>query len=170
MDFRILGSVEVLAEGEPLPVGGPRQRALLAYLLLNEHDVVSAERLIDELWYDPPAGGVQAVQTQVSRLRRALGGRITTTGGGYTIDLEPAELDLGRFRSLLADAGTALRPDERSRLLREADALWHGTPLQGIDGPFVAAEVPRAPRVAAFGARGTDRVRPRCRPSRGSRR
>ena len=141
MDFRILGSVEVLAGGERLPVGGPRQRALLAYLLLNEHDVVSAERLIDELWYDPPAGGVQAVQTQVSRLRRALGGRITTTGRGYTIDLEPAELDLGRFRSLLADAGAALRPDERSRLLREADALWHGTPLQGIDGPFVAAEV-----------------------------
>ena len=141
MDFRILGSVEVLTEGKPLPVGGPRQRALLAYLLLNEHDVVSADRLIEELWHDPPAGGVQAVQTQVSRLRRALGGRIATSGSGYTIDLEPGELDLGRFRSLLADAGTASEAAERSRLLREADGLWHGTPLQGVDGPFVAAEV-----------------------------
>ncbi|HEX4526981.1 MAG TPA: BTAD domain-containing putative transcriptional regulator [Gaiellaceae bacterium] len=141
MDFRILGSVEVLTGGQPLPVGGPKQRALLAYLLLNEQDVVSAERLIEELWYDPPGGGVQAVQTQVSRLRRALGGRITTSGSGYTIDLEPGELDLGRFRSLLAEAGAALEPGERSRLLREADALWHGTPLQGVDGPFVAAEV-----------------------------
>ena len=141
MDFRILGSVEVLSGGQPLPVGGPKQRALLAYLLLNNREAVSAERLIDELWYDPPAGGVGAVQTQVSRLRRALGGRITTSGNGYSIDLEPGELDLDRFRSLLAEAGTASSAVERSRLLVEADALWRGRPLQGVDGPFVAAEV-----------------------------
>src|SRR5260221_10981658 len=104
MDFRILGSIEVLSAGHPVTVGGPRQRALLAYLLLNEHEVVSAERLIEELWYDPPAGGVHAVQTQVSRLRRSLQGRITTGGSGYAIDLEPGELDLDRFRALLAEA------------------------------------------------------------------
>ena len=56
MDFRILGSVEVLAEGQPLPIGGPKQRALLAYLLLNGYEAVSPERLIEELWYDPPSG------------------------------------------------------------------------------------------------------------------
>ena len=141
MDFRILGSVEVLAEGQPLPIGGPKQRALLAYLLLNGYEAVSAERLIEELWYDPPSGGTQTVQTQVSRLKRALGGRVTWCGSGYAIELEPQELDLDRFRSLLAQAGTERDPAQRSKLLNEADALWHGTPLQGVEGPFVAAEV-----------------------------
>ena len=140
MEFCVLGSVDVSSGGQPLPLGGPRQRALLAYLLLNGHEVVSAERLIDELWYEPPAGGVQTVHTQVSRLRRALGGRIATTGHGYELHLEPGELDLDRFRSLLAEAGEAAQPAERARLLRAADALWHGEPLHGLEAPFVAAE------------------------------
>ena len=141
MDFRVLGPVEALIEDRPLSLGGPRQRALLAYLLLNGGEGVSAERLVEELWYTPPAAGAQAVHTQVSRLRRALGGRIATTSSGYAIELEPGELDLDRFRALLAEAGAAQDPAERSRLLREGDELWHGSPLDGIEVPFAAAEV-----------------------------
>ena len=86
-----------------------------------------------------------ALQTQVSRLRRIVGDRILTSGSGYTFRVEREELDLDRFRSLLAEAGAALDPSARSRLLREADALWHGPPLAGLDAPFVAVEaaVPR---------------------------
>src|SRR6478609_5851859 len=104
MDFRILGPVGVLAEGEPIKLGGPRQQALLAYLLLHAEEVTSSERLVCELWHEPPGGGVAALQTHISRLRHALGGRIDTAGIGYRLRVEPEELDLARFRSLLADA------------------------------------------------------------------
>ena len=140
MDFRILGPVEALTEGRPLPLGGERQRALLAYLLLHANEVVSGERLLDELWVRAPVGRLGALQTQVSRLRRIVGDRIVTSGSGYAIRVEPGELDLERFRSLLAQAGAASDPAERSRLLREADALWRGIALDGLDAPFADAE------------------------------
>ena len=140
MDFRILGPVEAFAEGRPLPLGGRRQRALLAYLLLHANEVVGGWRLLDELWAEPPKGGLAALQTQVSRLRRIVDDRILTSGSGYTLRVEPGELDLDRFRSLLAEAGLAADPAERSRLLRTADALWHGPPFAGLDVPFVAIE------------------------------
>jgi DNA-binding SARP family transcriptional activator len=140
LDFRILGPVEVFAEGQPLALGGQRQRALLAYLLLHANGVVAGERLLDELWFEIPGGGLAALQTQVSRLRRILGDRIVTTGSGYSIRLEQGELDLDRFRSLLADAGAAADASERSLQLRAADALWRGAPLAGLDVPFAAAE------------------------------
>ena len=140
MEFRILGPIEALSGGEPLQLGGVRQRALLAYFLLHIDEVVSADRLLDQLWIEPPGGGVAAVQTQVSRLRKVLGDRIATSGRGYELHLEPGELDLARFQSLLAAAGIEADPARRSALLREADALWHGEALAGIDAPFVAAE------------------------------
>ena len=141
MDFRILGPVGVLSEGEPIKLGGPRQQALLAYLLLHAEEVTPSERLVCELWHEPPGGGVAALQTHISRLRHALGGRIDTSGIGYRLRLEPEELDLARFRSLLADAAAAGDPGERARLLRSAEGLWHGPPLDGLDAPFVAGEV-----------------------------
>ena len=140
MDFRILGPVEVMTGGKQLRLGGPRQRALLAYLLLHANETVAAERLLDELWFDAPSGGSAALQTQVSRLRRILVDRIATAGSGYSIRVEPGELDLERFRALLAEAGAAEEPRTRSQLLRDADALWHGAPLAGLDVPFAAGE------------------------------
>jgi DNA-binding SARP family transcriptional activator len=140
MDFRILGPVEVFAEGQPLPLGGQRPRALLAYLLLHANDVVAADRLISELWFEAPRGGVAALQTQISRLRRLLGDRILTSGAGYVLRVEPGELDLDRFRLLLAEAGADSDPAKRSRRLREADALWRGVPLGGLDVPFAVVE------------------------------
>jgi DNA-binding SARP family transcriptional activator len=140
MDFRILGPVEATAGGAPLRIGGPRQRALLAYLLLNANTTMSAEHLVEELWVEPPSGGHAALQTQVSRLRGVLGDRIETTGTGYGIRVESGELDLDRFRSLLAEAGAAATAQDRSRFLREADAEWHGVPFAGLDVPFAVGE------------------------------
>ena len=138
MELRILGPIEVLADERPVPLGGPRQRALLAYLLLHANEVVPADRLLDRLWDDPP--GLPALHSQVARLRRVVGDRIVTAGQGYAIRVEPGELDLDVFRALLADAGAAADPVERSRLLRDADALWRGDPLAGLDVPFAAGE------------------------------
>jgi hypothetical protein len=112
VELRILGPIEVLADGRPVQLGGARQRALLAYLLLHANEVVPAERLLDRLWDDPP--GLPALHSQVSRLRRRLGDRIVTSGQGYAIRVEPGELDLDAFRSLLAEAGAVNDPRERS--------------------------------------------------------
>ncbi|MFL5954169.1 MAG: BTAD domain-containing putative transcriptional regulator [Gaiellaceae bacterium] len=142
MDFRVLGPIEVLAEGEPLRLGGPRQQAMLAYLVLRSGELVQASRLLDELWHTPPAGGAAAVHTNVSRLRRVVGDRIATVGTGYALRLEESDVvDLAQFQELLAEAGTAEDPAERARLLRAADALWRGTPFDGLDVPFAATEV-----------------------------
>jgi DNA-binding SARP family transcriptional activator len=140
MDFRILGPVEAHSGGQPVQLAGQRQRGLLAYLLLHANEAVSSHRLLDELWTTPPAGGLAALQTQVSRLRKLLDDRIASTTNGYVLRVEPGELDLDRFRLLLADAGSSLDPAERAARLREADSLWRGGPLEGLDAPFVAAE------------------------------
>src|SRR6478672_10223020 len=125
MEFQLLGPIEVRKDGQRLPLGGPRQQALLAYLLLHR-ETVTAERLVAELWHEgeAPANGTGTVHTAVSRLRSTLGGRIDRGRGGYAVAVEPDELDLDRFRSLLAAAGTAEDAAERSELLRRADALW----------------------------------------------
>ncbi len=140
MEFRVLGQVEVSSGGRILPLTGPRQRALLAYLLLHANAAVPADRLLDELWDSIPSGGVAALQSQVSRLRRIVGERLVTVGSGYRIDVEPGELDLDRFRSQLAAAAAATSPAERAQLLHAAEALWQSEPLAGIDVPFAEAE------------------------------
>src|SRR3989441_5572786 len=107
MDFRILGPLEACSGGLSLHLGGPRQRALLAYLLLHANEVVSAERLLDELWFEAPSGGLAALQTQISRLRKVVGEKLVSSAGGYSLCIERDELDLLRLRGLLADAGVA---------------------------------------------------------------
>ena len=75
MDFRILGPLEVLDEGRTITLGGSKQRALLALLLLHANETLSTDRLIDELWGErPPANAAKTVQMQISRLRKALAG------------------------------------------------------------------------------------------------
>ena len=74
MEYRILGPLEVRQGDESLPLGGAKQRALLALLLLNANRVVARDRLVDELWgEEPPATAVTTVQVYVSRLRKLLG-------------------------------------------------------------------------------------------------
>src|SRR5687767_2475321 len=102
MEFRILGPLEVLDEGRLLDLGGAKQRALLAVLLLNVNRVVSSDRLVDALWGErAPDTAQKALQVYVSGLRKALGReRIATRAPGYELRVEPGELDLHRFEQL----------------------------------------------------------------------
>jgi DNA-binding SARP family transcriptional activator len=122
VEFRILGPLEVLDDGMPVPLGRGRERALLALLLTHANEVVSVDRLIDELWgSEPPKAAVNTVQYYVSRLRKVLGAdRIVTRPPGYAVRVEPGELDLERFEGLLAEGGDAVR---------QALALWRGPAL-----------------------------------------
>jgi DNA-binding SARP family transcriptional activator len=119
-----------LAPGEPIPLGGPKQRALLAMLLLEAGRVVSTDRLLEALWEEnPPATAVSSLQNFVAQLRKALGADvIETRAPGYLVRLEPEQLDVARVRSLV-DAARASEPVQRAALLDEALGLWRGEPL-----------------------------------------
>jgi DNA-binding SARP family transcriptional activator len=123
MEFRILGPLEVFSDGQACPIPGAKERAVLAYLLLHAGQIVSADRLIDELWGDePPDAARNSLQVRVSGLRRVLGrDRIVSSSGGYLIRIGPGELDLRRFEELTARGS---RDD-----LAEALTLWRGSPL-----------------------------------------
>jgi DNA-binding SARP family transcriptional activator len=141
MEFRILGPLQVLDEGRELPLGGAKQRALLALLLLDPNRVVSRDRLIDELWgASPPDTARTALQVYVSQLRKALGqDLILTQPPGYLIRVSDGELDLHRFERLVATA-RAEEPAKAARLLREGLALWRGAPLAELSDSFAPAE------------------------------
>src|SRR2546426_5580503 len=118
MEFRILGPLEVQKEGHPVALGGARQRALLALLLTRANEIVSTDRLIDELWGEqPPRTALNTLQYYVSQLRKALGAdRIVTRSPGYLIRVEPGELDLERFERLVQVGGAeGLRPGPSPR-------------------------------------------------------
>ena len=138
MNFRILGPLEVLVDGREIALGGIRQRAVLAVLLLHRGEVVSADRLIDALWGErPPATAKKTVQVYVSRLRRALGeeGLIATRGGGYILEASSDDVDAERFALFARDGREALDradPEAASERLAAALALWRGPPLADL--------------------------------------
>jgi DNA-binding SARP family transcriptional activator/ABC-type branched-subunit amino acid transport system substrate-binding protein/streptogramin lyase len=134
LEFRILGPLEVVEKDRPVLLGGPKQRALLAVLLLSRGEVVPTDRPVDRLWGErPPASAIKTVQVYVSNLRKALGdGLLITRGRGYALAVEPGQLDLDRFDALVASGSQALQAgDARAagRRLRGALALWRGPPL-----------------------------------------
>jgi len=134
IQFRVLGPFEVVEGEQPLALGGPKQQALLAVLLLHRGEVVSADRLIDELWGEhPPATAGKTLQGYISNLRKALGdGRLVTQGRGYLLEARPDQLDWDRFQKLAGDGRGALERGDAhaaSERLREALALWRGPPL-----------------------------------------
>ena len=137
MEFRILGPLEVVNQGRLVKLGGSKQRSLLAFLLLHPNQVVSRDRLIDELWGgQPPDTAATAIQVHVSQLRKALGPDvIVTQAPGYLIRLHDAELDLERFERWVAEAQHSSSV-EASELLSAALGLWRGTPLAELDAPF----------------------------------
>ena len=110
LEFRILGPFEVVDQQRPVALGGPRQRALLAILLLRRGQVVSSDRLIDQLWGErPPASAAKILQGYVSHLRKALGNELLLTrGGGYLLVAAPGQIDAERFNVLVGDARPAL--------------------------------------------------------------
>lgn len=120
MEFRILGSLQVCDDGREIPVGGGKQRALLACLLVKPNQPVAEDALIEALWTGRrPAKAVDNLHVLVSRLRKALGSdRIVREGGGYAVRVDDDELDLTRFERLRAEGRPA-----------EALAVWRGAPL-----------------------------------------
>ncbi|WP_344833681.1 BTAD domain-containing putative transcriptional regulator [Actinocorallia longicatena] len=135
MRFGILGAVEVWDDdGEPISVGGPRVRALLAFLLLNAGKVVPPELLIDGLYgEEPPAGAANALQSQVSRLRRGLRGlaEVELLPAGYRLTAGRDEIDSQRFAALAESAGRE-SGERRAELLGEALELWRGAALADV--------------------------------------
>jgi DNA-binding SARP family transcriptional activator len=134
LDFRILGPLEVVGEHGPARLGGPKQRATLAILLLNANRVVSVDRLAEDLYSGAaPATAVTQVQRQISELRKALGDEsiIETRPPGYVIRLERGQLDLHRFESL-ADDARGEEPGLAAELFRQALDLWRGEPLADL--------------------------------------
>jgi predicted ATPase/DNA-binding SARP family transcriptional activator len=140
VEFSILGPLEAWEGSTPVALGGTKQRALLAVLLLHANEVVSTERLIDLLWDEPPAKATKAVQVYASRLRKALGGEMPRSRPrGYLLELSPEQLDLGRFRRLRKEARR--EPARAAESLEEALALWRGPALAEFTGePFAQVE------------------------------
>jgi DNA-binding SARP family transcriptional activator len=154
LDFRILGPLEVHGPAGPLPLGGAKQRALLAALLLRANRVVSSDRLIEELWGDrPPATAAKALQVRISELRKLLEperGRgepnrlLLTRPPGYLLRVDTEHLDLARFERLRADAREARDPAMARAKLEEALSLWRGEPLADLAyEPIAQAEIAR---------------------------
>jgi predicted ATPase/DNA-binding SARP family transcriptional activator len=137
-------------DGREVAVGGSRLRALLARLLVDPGKVVGTGRLIDDLYGDqPPAGAANALQSQVSRLRRALPqpSLVEFHPAGYRLAAEPEDVDAHRFARLAAEGHRALAAGDHPRaaeLLAEALELWRGPALADVvDAPFAAAQLAR---------------------------
>jgi DNA-binding SARP family transcriptional activator len=138
VEFQVLGPLEVRIDGRALPLGGPKQRALLALLLLNGNEVVSRDRLVDSLWGGRAPESVQrSLDTYVYRLRTLLGAdRIERRPPGYRLRLEAGELDLERFEALLEQGRTAAAagdPAAARDRLRGALDLWRGRALADLE-------------------------------------
>jgi DNA-binding SARP family transcriptional activator len=146
LDFCILGPLEAYRDGRQVELGGQKQRALLALLLLEVDRVVATDRLIDSLWGEhPPRTAATSLQNLVSQLRKLLGAEtIQTRPPGYVLRLEPGRLDFDRFSALVEEARDASDPATRAALLREALALWRDAPLADLAyEAFAQAEIGR---------------------------
>jgi DNA-binding SARP family transcriptional activator len=141
--FRILGPLEVVAEGRAVPLGGPKPRLLLAALVLQPNVVVSTEVLVEVLWPGTaPRSAAANIRTYVHSLRRRLaetapelGDRISSRASGYQLSAAPEELDHVVFSEHAAEAQKAFdRGDAEAALtlLEQADALWRGEVLEGL--------------------------------------
>jgi len=130
VEFRILGPFEVNRNGETIaiPIGKPR--ALLAVLLLHAGEVVSVDRLVDELWGErPPPTAAKNVQVYVARLRKLLGeGILVTKSPGYALRVDQEHVDVAQFQALV-EAARRQEPSAAAEQLRTALGLWRGAPL-----------------------------------------
>ena len=183
IEFRVLGQFEVLVEGHALELKRRKQRALLALLLLHAGEVVSTDRLTDELWAGaPPKTAVGSLQNLISDVRKALGREVVQTRQpGYVLDVAPEQVDFHRFERLVAQASQGGDAERRAELLREALGLWRGPPLSDLAfEAFASVEIARLEELRTA-AHGPGRVllipgqqsvrnplcRPRGRPCRG---
>ncbi|WP_238010086.1 BTAD domain-containing putative transcriptional regulator [Dactylosporangium sp. AC04546] len=153
LSVSVLGDMTATVRGEPVDLGGRRQRAVLAVLVLNRGDIVPTDRLVDCVWADhPPANAAGALQAYVSHLRRRLepGGTARARGNiivsrppGYALTLPPDAVDAWRFERLIQ---TALQDDEAAQrdLLPQALRLWQGPAYaEYADEPWAQPEAAR---------------------------
>ncbi|WP_370948423.1 BTAD domain-containing putative transcriptional regulator [Amycolatopsis sp. cg5] len=134
--FRLLGPLTVTVDGARVPLGGTKERVLLAHLLLNANRLVSPGQLIETLWpSDPPTSATANLQTYVWRLRRRLPEAVRRDGTGYSLTVDRDDIDAYRFARLTEDASRAAKegaPEQALALLGEAEALWLGDPLEDL--------------------------------------
>lgn len=159
MEFRLLGPLEVLHDGRPVPVGGLRERQVLALLLLSPNQVVSAGRLIEDLWgARPPDGAVKALRVFVSRLRAALRAAsgielVRTRSPGYLVEVGAEDLDVARFEAAVGRARAASAAGDDATAAAELRAgleLWRGPVLADLaDAPIARAEIGRLEELRA---------------------
>lgn len=155
---RALGPLEVWLNGQSISLGGPKQRALFALLLINLNQMVPVGTIVEALWADdPPDSAVGQIQTSMWRLRRLLTPtpgqagcgddlRLETRPGGYLLGLDPARVDVAVFRDGISRGQAFLRAsryEEAARALQQALALWRGRPFADVPVPFAKAEAAR---------------------------
>jgi DNA-binding SARP family transcriptional activator/tetratricopeptide (TPR) repeat protein len=137
MEFRTLGELEVWHADSPVPVRGAVQRSVLALLLLRANEVVRTEDLVEELWgAEAPHTAPKMIQNAVSNLRKnGLAEVLATRAGGYTLQIDPEQVDATRFERLVERARESLAagmPEVSEQLLEQANALWRGAPLADL--------------------------------------
>jgi DNA-binding SARP family transcriptional activator/streptogramin lyase len=156
LEFRLLGPFDIVVDGRSVPVGGAKQRALLAILAIHANEVLPADRLIDALWPEQtPDSALNTLQGYVSRLRRALDPdrmngaeeTIAFRRPGYVLRARPEQIDTNRFERLVEEAEDRTArgsPAGAAELLREALALWRGRALSDfVYESFAQAEIVR---------------------------
>jgi DNA-binding SARP family transcriptional activator len=138
MEFRILGSFDVVGSAGALHLRGAKRRGLLACLVTHAGQPMSTDQLVEELWGDGGSSGApRTVQTYVSQLRKLLHGesaRLASRPGGYVLDVDPADIDACRFEQAVTSAGAEPDPAARLAVLDEALELWRGPPLGEFAG------------------------------------
>ncbi|MEU9115324.1 BTAD domain-containing putative transcriptional regulator [Streptomyces sp. NPDC048483] len=146
-ELRLLGAVELMARGQAIDLGPPKQRAVFAALAVDSGQPVAVSTLVDRVWNEsPPAAARNALYAHITRIRRLLADTTKADGspvqlerhaGGYLLDFDPDGVDLLRFRRL-AELALSKDLDDGARvvLLREALELWRGRPLEGVDGSW----------------------------------
>ncbi|WP_256448839.1 AfsR/SARP family transcriptional regulator [Nocardiopsis akebiae] len=133
----MLGPITVWSDGRPVQVGGPRQRCVLGALLVHLGREVTVDQLIGYLWSDdPPRTARSVIQVQISHLRRAFPDSISTTSGGYVLDVDPDSVDLHRFRSL-RDRAASAEPKAAVEMLEQALECWRGLPFSGVGSEYL---------------------------------
>ncbi len=149
-EIKVLGRVDLLIDGRPVPLGGSKQRAVLAILALRANRTVSSDELIDGLWGErPPASAGKNVQRYVWRLRKAIGAngsgaRIVTRGRGYELRVAEDAVDAARFERLVEQGRREAEQGIVDGSVRGALELWHGAPLADVaEEPFASPEIRR---------------------------
>jgi DNA-binding SARP family transcriptional activator len=152
LELRLLGPLEALADGRPVPLGGTKPRALLTALVLECGRIVPTDRLIDVVWHDDPPESARAlIQTYVSTLRHAFGRAgvadvIVRRSPGYLVPTGTAVIDLDVFCRLMEQARAATRAGDRqsaARLYGDALGMWRGGALVGMERSVLAGEARR---------------------------